>query len=75
MNSANGLKLSPFEKWNKTGTKVHVNPNSQNIYTYFAAQGKINGAENPRWLHIQNRMNNPNDVIEEITVRVCPLKK
>lgn len=75
LNSANGLRLSPFENWNKTGTKVHINPNAQNIYTYFAAQGKINGAVDHRWLHIQNRMNNPNDIIEEITVRVCPIIK
>ena len=76
LDSATGLRLSPFERWNRTGTKIHINPKAQNIYTYFAATGgKIDGKETPRWMHIQNRMNIPNDIIEEITVRVCPIKK
>jgi len=74
--TATGLKLSPFERWNRTGTKIHINSDAQNIYTYFAATGgKIDGKATPRWIHIQNRMNLPNDIIEEITVRVCTIKK
>ena len=76
LDSATGLRLSPFERWNRTGTKIHINPDAQNIYTYFAATGgKIDGKAAPRWMHIQNRMNILNDIIEEITVRVCPIKK
>lgn len=69
LNSATGLLLNPFERWNSTGNKIHVNPKAQNIYTYFSATG---GKGPERWKQIQNRMNKNNDEIEEITVRVCP---
>lgn len=78
LDSATGLKLSPFEGWNRTGRNAHINPTAQNIYTYFAnvdETKKIDGKAPKRSILIQNRMNIPNDIIEEITVRVCLIKK
>jgi hypothetical protein len=76
LNSNTGLLVSEFKGWNTTGTKVHINPKAQNIYTYFSAPGgKIEGKETARWIHIQNRMNKKNNEIDEITVKVCSSKK
>jgi len=61
-NSANGEEI----KTGKTGSKVEVNPNAQNIYTYFS-NSDSNG--NARYLNIFNLMINEN--IEEVTVKVC----
>ena len=72
-NSETLLLVSEFKGWNTTGTKVHVNPKAQNIYTYFSASGKIESKETARWIHIQNRMNEKNDEIVEITIKVCPI--
>jgi hypothetical protein len=76
LNSETGIVIPEFKRWNKTGSKVQINPKSQNIYTYFSSTGgKIEGKETARWLHIQNRMNKKNDEIEEITVKVCQKTK
>ncbi len=72
LNSNTGLLVLEFKGWNTSGTKVHINPKAQNIYTYFSATGgKIDGRETARWIHIQNRMNKRDDEIEEITIKVC----
>ena len=68
INSATGLLLDPFERWKRTGNKRHENPNAQNIYTYFGAEGKN---KQVRWKNIYDRMNKSEDIIEEITIRVC----
>jgi hypothetical protein len=71
LSSATSELVDDFKGWKTTGTKVHSNPQAQNIYTYFSASGgKIEGKATARWLLIQNRMNKKNNEIEEITVKV-----
>lgn len=60
-------KIVLFPRWNRTGRNIHINPDAQNIYTYFAN----NSNRVSRWSLIQNEMLNKG--IDEITVRVCPM--
>jgi hypothetical protein len=64
-NSENGEEI----RKGFTGSKVKVNPNAQNIYTYFTHS---DSNKDSRYLNILNLMINEN--IEEVTVRVCKLE-
>ena len=57
-----------FPKWRRTGNKVAVKQDAQNIYTYFTNTGGNNGF---RWQQILDEMDRED--IEEITVKVCPV--
>ncbi len=70
-NSETGLVVEDFKRWKNTGRNVHINPKSQNIYTYFSNDGDGNGTS--RWELIKKRMNKKDDLIKEITVKVCPI--
>jgi hypothetical protein len=61
-NSSNGEEI----KSGSTGRNVDINPDAQNIYTYFS-NSDTDG--NSRYSNIEKRMNDEN--IEEVTVRVC----
>jgi hypothetical protein len=61
-NSENGEEI----KSGSTGRNVDVNPNAQNIYTYFS---NSDSDGNSRYLNIEKMMNDGNT--EEITVKFC----
>lgn len=64
IDSITGINL--FPTWKETGRNINLNPEAQNIYTYFANQSKHRIA---RWREIQEIMNHEN--IEEITIKIC----
>jgi hypothetical protein len=62
---------------NSTDVRLYVNNGERNIRTknrtiseYFISPDTKNG-NIPKWQIVQNEMNEPNRIIEEITVRVC----
>lgn len=65
---------------NKSDVRRYINGITRKISTtnrtvsaFFRATDKINGLDVQKWRIVQDEMNKPNNLIEEITVRVCPL--
>jgi hypothetical protein len=64
---------------NRADVRFYINGRIRNIRTvgrtvgqYFSAPDTNNGNIS-KWQIVQNEMNTPNKIIEEITVRVCPI--
>ena len=64
---------------NRADVRLYINGRIRNIRIvgrtvgqYFSAPDTNNGNIS-KWQIVQNEMNNPNKIIEEITVKVCPL--
>jgi len=65
---------------NKSDVRRYINGTTREICTtnrtvsdFFRATDKINGMNIQKWRIVQDEMNDPNRVINEITVRVCPI--
>jgi hypothetical protein len=85
---ANGIPSLPIGRCtielfykDRTDIRLYINGKKRNIRTlnrtleeYFNAPDTNNGNIS-KWQIVQNEMNNRNNIIEEITVRVCPTNK
>jgi hypothetical protein len=56
------------------GKKRKIRVLNRTVRKYFEEPDTANG-NILKWEIVHNEMNNPNNIIEEITVRVCPIKK